>query len=172
MRHTKSTSLIALVLVAALVMTSCTFNVTAMLNTVISATQAILKVAAPTDPWAAQLSAALTALQQAETSWKAGGAIAVVEDALNTLVAVTAVIPLTAPYSALIDVLVAGVDAVLNVIEPTPQVKAMKAKLASNLHYGRIPLAKASLRHPTRQGAFKAQFNAVAKGIGLPQAAF
>ena len=146
-------------------MTACSTNIKALLNTVITAVQAILKVAV-NSPWAAQLANALTALQNAEAQWTAGSTVQIVIDALNTLEAVCAVIPLTAVYSPLIDVLVTGIEAVLAVLVPTPAIKALRAKLANNPHHGRV-----ALRHPhflqTQQGAFRDQWNDTAKGLGL-----
>jgi hypothetical protein len=155
-------------------MTACAINAKALLNTVIAAVQAVLKVAAPTEPWVAQLSAALNALVTAEeASWTAGGAVTIVIDALNTIANVCAVIPLTAVYSPLIDVLVAGIDAVLAVLVPPAGAK-LKVMAIANPHRGRVvintPRRFAGVQLQTEQGAFKGQWNDLATQIGLPQA--
>lgn len=125
-------------------------------NSVISGVEAVLNVIAPNSVISTQLQSALTALVSAEASWKAGGAVAILEDALNTVVAVTAAIPLTAAYSPLIDIIVAGVEAVLALL---PQQTSLKA--VYNPHIGRARLAGQSLLHPTRVGAVKAQWNSI-----------
>lgn len=151
--------------VSSLAMTGCSFSVAGMLNTILSALQSILKVAAPNAPWLASLQAAIGALQNAETQWQSGGAVAIVEDALNTVEAVLAVIPLTAAFSPLIDVIVAAIEAVINYFAPAP---SAVAKVLKDPHRGR-----AVLNHPhvlqTYQGAFKDQFNKVAADIAMPQ---
>lgn len=115
---------------AALVMEGCTVNVTALLNTVLDAGEAIIKVAEPNAPWLQSFESALAALEQAEAQWSAGGAVQIVISALNTIEAVLAVIPVTAVYSPLIAVLVAGIEAVLTALFPQP---APSRASASNL---------------------------------------
>jgi hypothetical protein len=152
-------------------MTACAVNAKALLNTVIAAVQAVLKVAAPTEPWVAQLSAALNALVTAEALWTAGGAVTIVIDALNTIANVCAVIPLTAVFSPLIDMLVAGIDAVLPVLVPPTSATSPRVKVfaVANPHRGRVPLRKPRF-YQTHQGEFKGQWNDLATQIGLPQA--
>jgi hypothetical protein len=162
--------IVALLLIPALLlgMVGCSVNVSALMDAVISSTQAILNVAAPNDPFAAQLKSALTAFQTAKQQWQAGGTIAKVDDAMNTLMAVLAAIPATAQYSALIDVAVAGIEDVLPYLPLSTQ-KVVMAKLQSNPRLGKVSL-KRSVRHWTLQGAYKAEWNKTAKRIGLPQA--
>jgi hypothetical protein len=146
-------------------------NVKSLINVLIGSIQNILKVATNA-PWAAGLSAALAALQNAEQNWTAGSATTLIDDALNTVTAVLAVIPLTAVYSPLVDIVVAGIEAVLAVLPVTPSVTKLRGALDKNPHHGRIVLNKKSLRHETPQGAYKAQWNGMCKEIGLPQAEF
>jgi hypothetical protein len=153
--------------------TGCAFSVSGTLSVIIEAVGGILSYVGGSLPWVADLQAALTALQTAEANWKAGSPAAIVIDALNTVEAVLAVIPLTAIYSPLIDIIVSGIEAVLNYFTPatTPPVTLTKPRSTAqtNPHLGRIPLKQPhSLQ--TYQGAFKDQFNETAKGLGLTAA--
>jgi hypothetical protein len=131
-------------------------NVEGILNTVLESSEAVLKVAEPGAAWVGPFSEAVTALETAEANWKAGSTVTIVIDALNTLSAVAAVIPFTAAYSPLINLLVAGIDAVLGAI---PQAAGNKA-LAPNVRTGRTSLQKPHLLE-TRVGAYKKQWNAI-----------
>lgn len=144
----------ALALTAAVTLPTigCTPNWEGILNTLITSGEAVLKVAEPNAMWLKPFESALTALQGAEAQWKAGSAITIIESALNTLAAVAAVIPFTAVYSPLIDILVAGIDAVLSAISPAPS--GTKLAAAHNARVGR-----AKLKAQT-QSAYKAQWNA------------
>ena len=145
----------------------CSVDVKGLVNIVIESVEGILAVAAPGEAWAADLKAALTALQNAETQWTAGGAVALVEDALNTISAVVAVIPLTAPYAPLVAILVAGIDAVLNALSPASATPAVAGKL--NVYTGRVALQKPHL-FQTQVGAYRDQWNSQAKALGLTAA--
>jgi hypothetical protein len=90
-----------------------------LINVALQSAAAVLAVAEPGAPWVADFQAAITALKTAEASWVGGGAIADVIAALNAVAAVAAAIPFTATYSPLIDVLIAGIDAVLAAL-PAP----------------------------------------------------
>jgi hypothetical protein len=160
----------ALLLPATLFTAGCDYA-KSLLNTVISAVQAILKVAEPTAPWAVSLSNALTALVNAEAQWSAGGAVAIVIDALNTIENVLAVIPQTAVFSPLIAVLVTGIDAVLAVLVPTVATAVVKPKvtLAKNPYKGAVPLRKRRF-YQTHSEAFKSQWNDLAGSLGLAKA--
>lgn len=131
-------------------------NVTNILNTVLNSAEAVLAVAEPNAPWAQQFRDAVTALQAAETQWKAGSAVTIVIAALNTLAAVAAVIPFTATYSPLIDILVAGIDAVLTAIG-TGSTPALAGR---NARVGRVILKKPHV-FQNEVGAYKAQWNEV-----------
>lgn len=144
-------------------------NVKALVNILINSIENILKVATNA-PWAANLAVALAALQSAEQNWSSGGPITLIDDALNTITDVLAVIPLTAVFSPLVDLIVSGIEAVLAVIPVTPAVTNMRASLSTNPHHGRMVLNKPSWKHETPQGAYKAQWNGTCKQIGLPQA--
>ena len=163
----KTSAIAAAVVALPVTLTSCV-SVKSLLNTVIGAVQAILRVADPTATWSVTLQAALTALVQAEANWTAGGAVVIVIDALNTLANVCAVIPMTAVYSPLIDILVAGIDAVLTLLIPKNAVVAL-VKPAANPHRGRVQLNKPHF-YQTQQGAFHSQWNRAADGIGLKAA--
>jgi hypothetical protein len=145
--------------------TGCTANqVENNVNAVLSAAQAVLKVAEPNAPWVPQLTAALTVLQQAEASWKGGSSITIVESALNTVAAVASVIPITSAYGPLIDILVAAIDMVLSTIQadnPTVKVKATAPAGQFN-HHGRVQLKKPGA-FQNQAGAIKAQWNAAVK---------
>jgi hypothetical protein len=114
------------------------------LNIVLQSAEGILNVLAPGDPWAADFQQAVAALQQAEAAWQGGGAINIIVSALNTLEAVTAVVPFTAPYSALIDILVAGIESVLLLIQnQNPSVSVAAAATAHpNPHEGKYHLGR------------------------------
>jgi hypothetical protein len=144
-------------------------NVKALINMLISSIENILKVATNA-PWATDLAAALAALQSAEQNWTAGGAVTLIDDALNTITAVLAVIPLTAVYSPLIDLIVSGIEAVLAVLPISASVTRLRGSLSNNPHHGRVMLNKPNLWHETPQGSYKAQWNSICRQIGLSQA--
>lgn len=161
----------ALALPMSLLETGCAFSVKGVINVIENAAQSILAHFGSGSPWASELSAAIAALQQAEATWKTGGTAAIVIDALNTIEAVLAVIPLTAVYSPLIDLIISGVESIISYFAPTSMTFSRpRASAQKNVHLNRIPLD-----HPhafqTYQGAFKEQFNKIADAIGLPQAA-
>lgn len=156
-------------LAPALLVTGCA-EAKAILNDVLESAQALLALD-PNATWATELSSAITALQQAETSWQSGGAVVVVEDALNTLEAVLAVIPLTAAYSPLVDILVAGIEAVLNVLFPQPSSSAAaqaKYRALSDPHRGRVTVPPGTER--SQRIWYVNAWNAEAKTLGMSQA--
>ena len=162
---------LALALGGSLITAGCVLtpaNVKSLINVLITSIENILKVATNA-PWEAQLSAALVALQTAEMNWTSGGAVAIIDDALNTVTDVLAMIPLTALYSPLVDIVVAGIEAVLAVLPVGVALPKLRAAISNNPHHGRVVLNKTSLRHETPQGAYKAQWNDICKQIGLPQ---
>lgn len=148
-----------------LAMEGCSFSVKGMLNTILDSLNAILKVAEPNASWLPGLQNAITALQQAEAQWENTGTVSIIEDALNTVAAVCAVIPLTELYSPLIDVIVAGIEAVLNFFAPA----TVKLAIKGNPHQGRVTLNKPHFAQ-TYQGAYRGQWNDTARGLGLTQA--
>ena len=153
--------------------TGCAFSVSGTLNVIIEAVGGILSYVGGSLPWVADLQAALTALQAAEAAWKSGSPAAIVIDALNTVEAVLAVIPLTAVYSPLIDIIVSGIEAVISYFAPTAQaMHALGAKTRTgaehNPHLGRIPLKQPHALQ-SREGAARQQYNDAAIGLGLPQ---
>jgi hypothetical protein len=134
------------------------------INVVLNEADAVLAVADPSSPQVGDLKKAIVALEGAEKIWQKGGTVAVVDDALNTLDQVLAAIPLTAIYSPLIDVLVAGIEDVLAAL-PQPVSAKFAATLAANPHAGRYQIQKRFYRTPA--GNLKANWNQVAKAKGL-----
>jgi hypothetical protein len=144
-------------------------------NTVLSSAEAIIKVADPAAPWLGSLASSIAALQQAEAQWKAGGPVAIIDSALNTVAAVLAVIPVTAVYAPLIGILVAGIEECLALI-PQPTQAAQAAALtahamvaSANPYHGRVALNKPHV-FQSATGAYKAQWNATATALNLAQA--
>lgn len=161
---------IGIVMPVALFTTGCGFSAVGTINLVISAIQSILSYVGTSTPWASELEAALTALQQAEASWQSGSPIAIVIDALNTIEAITAVIPFTAIYSPLIDLIVSGIEAIINYFTPTTLVNYTKPRVtrSRNPRVGRVAIkAPGVLQTPLT--SFKQQYNDAAIGCGCPQ---
>ena len=138
------------------------------INVVLNEAENVLAVVASDAPWLPDFKAAIAALQTAEAGWNGGGDIQIVVDALNTLVAVTAVIPVTAAYSPLIDVLVAAVEAVLALLSATGNTVSVRTTVAQNPHVGAYKITHRWGRTPA--GDFKANWNSVANAHGLTQA--
>lgn len=135
----------------------------AEINTVLSQAIVIVAQADPSAPWVAQAKTAVTALETAETAWQTGGPVQAVDDALNTIEAVMAVVPVTAVYAPLVDVLVAGIEAILATLPASTKVGAVSK--ASNPHVGRVRI-KHSLFH-SRVSEFKKAWNDAAVKAGL-----
>ncbi|HUD74122.1 MAG TPA: hypothetical protein VMQ76_03545 [Terracidiphilus sp.] len=169
-RRTFIRTLSAVSALAMLPIVGCAFSVTGALNVIINALKAIISYVAGSQPWAVALESALNALVQAEAAWKAGGAAAIIIDALNTIEAVLAVVPFTAIYSPLIDVIVSGIEAIINYFAPQTQVRYAKprATAQNNPHLGRVAL-KAPGAFQSPAGSWKQQYNDTAIGVGLPQ---
>lgn len=152
----------------------CAFNIEDAINTVLNSALAVLKVAEPGASWTSALGSAIAQLEQAETQWQAGGAATIVVDALNTIEAVLAVIPATAGYSPLIDILVAGIEAAMSAFGLTAQFSAAalnkRATVVNSRHYKAAVLQGPSFIHPTWQGAYKHQWNSEAEALKLPAA--
>jgi hypothetical protein len=111
------------------------------INVILQGTSNILAVAGQTS-WAKTLSAAEQALAQAETTWKSGGSVQILIDALDTVEAVTAVIPLTDQYSEFIDVIVAAIETVLPLLDHSKATMTIAASgkvfATPNPHKGRV----------------------------------
>lgn len=127
------------------------------INVVLTEATNVLVVAAPGTTWVPQLQSAITALKAAEQTWQNGGSVQTVINVLNTIVAITSVIPLTAQYSPLIDVLVAGIEAVLAALPPST---AVNAAVFVSPHVGRVHI-KHKMFH-SRTAEFKDAWNAAA----------
>lgn len=114
------------------------------INVILQATANVLAAAGET-AWSKTLSDAEQALAAAEAKWKAGGAVDILIDALDALEAVAAVIPLTAPYSPFIDVIVAAIETVLALLPAaagntaTVAHREARVKAFGNPHRGRVP---------------------------------
>ena len=141
------------------------------INVILQQAAAVLAVVEPNAPWVAEFKLAIAALMTAEQQWQTGGAVQIVIDALNAVVAVTAVIPLTAPYAPLIDILVAGIETVIAVLAPSPSpvVPAnVKATRQGNPHVGAYAIPHRAFHSQT--STFKWCWNGKAKELNLPQA--
>ena len=130
------------------------------INVVLQSGQAVLKVIDPTASWFNSLADAIAALQQAESTWQAGGVVIIVSDALNTIEAVLAVIPFFEPYAILIEVLVAGIEACLALLPVST--KSLKMRTTSNPYRGVATLRKPHFLQTT-SGAYKEQWNSAVK---------
>jgi hypothetical protein len=138
------------------------------INVVLNEAVNVLSVVAAGTPWLAEFKAAVAALQSAEASWEGGSTVQIVIDALNALVAITAVIPITLPYSPLIDVLVAAIEAVLVLLPSSTGSGGLKATSVQNPHVGAYKMTHRWGRSPA--GDMKANWNDVAKAKGLTNA--
>lgn len=157
---------VALLAATTLPTTGCSASqVTNEINVVLTQATNILVVADPTATWVPQLQAAVTALKTAESSWSSGGSVQIVIDALNTVEAITAVVPLTAAYSPLIDIMVAGIEAAITALEPSVPANSVAAahriQATQNPHIGRVSIAHHAFH--SRSTEFKDAWNASAK---------
>ena len=137
------------------------------INVVLQQIAGVLAQVEPNAPWAQELRNAISALLSAEQQWQAGGAVQVVVDVLNTIVAITAVIPITAPYSPLIDILVAGIEAILAALPQSTKAERTASSLG-NPHVGRTVI-KHRLLHSYASDC-RTQWNAQALALGMPTA--
>lgn len=130
------------------------------INVVLTEAASILTTVDPGAVWVVDFQAAVTALQTAEKAWQGGSTVQIVIDALNTLVAVTAAIPVTAPYSGLVDVFVAAIEVILaSLPTSTPSVGAKSQRLNHvNPRIGRVTIQH-HLFH-SRASDFKRAWNA------------
>ena len=132
------------------------------INVVLQEAAAVLAVAEPGAAWVGELQKAIAALMSAEQQWQTGSTVQLVIDALNTIVAITAVIPLTATYSPLIDILVAGIEAVLAAL---PASTSLKLAVENNPHVGRVKIQRHWYHTPATD--FRDTWNTTAKERGL-----
>lgn len=165
---------IALVAPAALSVEGCTVSSATLksyLNTVLDSAEKILALSSSTDSWFSTLSNAIAALKATEAQWDGSTAVAAVVSALDTVEAVLAVIPVTSGYSALIDLLVSAIEAILTTFVSTSKTKTVKfnALAMQNPHRGRVPLKSPHFLQ-SKPGAFKSQWNTIAGDLGLSQA--
>ena len=140
------------------------------INVVLKEAAAVLAVAEPGAVWVTDLQKSITALMTAEQGWQTGGTVQLVIDALNTIVAITAVIPLTAACSPLIDILVAGIEAVLAALPQSSNNVGVKATATYNHHIGAYKFSGHWYRKTPDATDFKSAWNAKAKVVGLPKA--
>ena len=137
------------------------------INIILTEATNILVVADPGATWVPELQSSITALKTAESSWQAGGPVTDVIDGLNTVELITAAIPLTARYSPLVDVLVAGIEAVLTAL-PQPAGLPVKLAYVPNPHIGRVKLVHHAFHDPSKE--FAVAWNEAAVNAGLPGA--
>lgn len=108
---------------------------------------------------AADITAGVEKLKEAEAAWKGGGAVQDIISALNILEIAVGAVPLTAAYSPLVDVIVAGIEFILtNFVTtkaaPTGAVRAMALPGQYNPHKGRLVVKPHMMQSPS--GAYKA----------------
>jgi hypothetical protein len=138
-----------------------------ILNTVLDSAKALLGLLAPNSAFYTDFAAAIAKLEADEAQWTAGGAVTILEEGLTAVQDVLAVIPQTMVFSPLIAILVAGIDAVLNLI-PQPAVVAHAARRA-NPYKGQATLLSPHV-FQSHAGAYRAQWNAQAVALGLARA--
>ncbi len=164
-----ATSAAALALAPALLSGCTASEVEQYLNTVLASGEAILGLTSSNDSWFADLQSAVAALKATEGTWSASTVTAVVVSALNTLDAILAVIPVTASFSPLIDVLTTAIETILTTfVAPTT---SLTVKLtASNPHRNKVALKRPHALQ-SKIGAYKAQWNDLVVGLQLPASA-
>jgi hypothetical protein len=161
LKVTSATGVLTLVTPSLLLEGCVSTGVVNLINTVLDAAGNVLKVIEPNASWAQQFTAAVQALKTAEATWQNGGAVTIVDDALNTLLAIANVIPIDAPYAPLIAVLVAGIELVLGAL-PVNATTSLKsnATITMSPYYGKVVIKSKFLE--TRAGAFKRVWDGVA----------
>lgn len=137
------------------------------LNAVLDAATNVLLVVSPNASWVTSFQNAVGALKTAEATWTAGGTKVVVTDALNAIMAVTAAIPISASFSPLIDVLVAGVETVMSFFpaSTTATAQALNPHVTAHSH---VVIEHKFMR--SRANDFKATWNKTAISHGLSKA--
>jgi len=108
-----------------------TTQVVTDINEVLVGVSSVLTAVDPNAAWVPQVTAAVAALEKSEAGWQAGTTTSIVlVNSLTSLEAVLAVIPETAAYSPLIDVAIAGIEAVLPLLPVS--VASNRVSLTSN----------------------------------------
>lgn len=140
------------------------------LNAALESAEKILALSSSSDSWYSTLTSAVSALEATESAWSASTATTAVISALDTVEAVLAVIPATETYSSLIALLVSAIEAILTTfVASSAKPVHIRALASSNPYRGRVPLRQP--RHfQTQVGAYRAQWNEIATGLGLTQA--
>jgi hypothetical protein len=131
------------------------------INTVLQEATGIIFVADGDETWLAAFSKATALLKVDEANWIKGGAVQDVINVLNDLQGVTALISPLVPYASLISILVAGIDAVLALLLPTP---SAAAPAALNAHAAPVENPWKGRAHVVSAKDSKAQWNAAAVG--------
>lgn len=149
----------------------CNGNLSGLINAVLSSASAVINVMEPGSELATDFSNAVKQLTQAVATWKNSGVVADITQALGVLMNLAATIPFTATYSPLIDILVAGIDAVLAAIPQTGATMNIRATIQGNARHGRVGLMKPHFAQ-TQGGAYRSQWNNVAKFLNLSRATF
>jgi hypothetical protein len=137
--------MLPVVTVTSVSMTGCTpAQAENEINTILQEAASIIAVADPGATWLSSLAKATALLKVDEAAWVKGGAVQDVINVLNDLEGVTALISPLVPYANLIDVLVAGIDAVLALLLPSStSVKAFAVAAQPNPFKGRAVVKSA-----------------------------
>lgn len=156
--------------VASIGLTGCTMTLQqkeALVNAVVSAAGQIVAQAEPGATWVPAMESAITALKNSEAGWVDGGTAQNIIAALNTISAIAAVVPVTAPYAGLIAVLVAAVDAILAVLPASTNQALMAVTIPNGPYYNYHGRAK--IAHPFYRGMNAGDIeNAWVKAGGKP----
>jgi len=100
------------------------------INTILQEAVGIIAVADPGLSWLADFSKATALLKVDEANWIQGGAVQDVINVLTDLQGVCALVSALVPYAQLVAVLVAGINAALALLLPTPAVPVAMARMA------------------------------------------
>lgn len=164
-----ATAIVALPFASTLLVGCSSADLKNYLNVALDSLVSILSLTNSTDSWYAGLVSAINALKATEGTWTAGTVTADIEAALKTAEAVLAVIPVTAAYSPLIDLVVTAIDTILSLfVKPSPAV-SVKAK-TSNPHRNRVSLKKPGTLQ-SKIEAYRQQYNDIVVGLQLPATA-
>lgn len=163
-----ATAIVALPFASTLMVGCSTPELEGYLNAVLQSAESILGLTSSTDSWYNQLVEAINALKATESTWSGATITAAIEAALNAVDAVLAVIPFTAQYSPLIDILTTAIETILSLFFPPTPKAAFKA--TRNPHSGRVTL-KTKGRLQSVSSAYKQQWNDTVVGLQLPVSA-
>jgi hypothetical protein len=112
---------------------------------------------------ASKLEMAAQALQAVTQNFTAGSTVAYINDAANAVEVIMALIPITAPFAALIPIVVAAIDLLISNLPASSAVKAMARPAPYNPY--RTPNVDKLITHRfgrSKAGDIKAAFNTMA----------